>query len=103
MAVYTSSTALTTDGNYPASPGYIEWHGGSGILHVAGTFDGATVKLQWSIDATTWVDAGSDTSFTASGGGVFTAGEGIYLRVNIANDGASTSVKAAIRGMGAGR
>ncbi|MEL0160431.1 MAG: hypothetical protein VXA48_15925, partial [Deltaproteobacteria bacterium] len=36
----------------------------------AGTFDGATVKLQHQIGST-WVDLGSDTTLTADGGGQF--------------------------------
>lgn len=54
-----------------------DWPGGRGTFSVwAGTFSGATVKLQWSMDAgTTWqdVDASGDTyvTKTAVGSGNF--------------------------------
>ncbi len=48
------------------------WQGGAGVFRVAGTFSGATVKLQYlGPDGVTWIDAGSDTTLTAAGGGVF--------------------------------
>jgi hypothetical protein len=54
-----------------------DWPGGRGTFSVwAGTFSGATVKLQWSMDGgTTWqdVDASGDTyvTKTAVGSGNF--------------------------------
>ena len=49
-----------------------QWPGGRGTLSVAGTFDGSTVKLQvLGPDGTTWIDAGTYTTFTAAGLGNF--------------------------------
>lgn len=49
-----------------------DWKGGRGHFSAAGTFSGATVKLQYLCpDGTTWADAGAATTLTAAGGGVF--------------------------------
>ena len=49
------------------------WPGGQGLFAVAGTFNGATIKLQYILpDGVTLVDAGAATTFTAAGGGLFT-------------------------------
>lgn len=45
-----------------------EWDGGSARLAVAGTFGGATVKMQvLGPDGATWIDAGPGATFTAAG------------------------------------
>jgi hypothetical protein len=99
MAVI-STTTVSANGNYPATPGYIEWRGGSGTFFAQGTFDGATAKLQYSLDGTTWTDVGVDTTLTDSGGGNFSLGP-CRLRVNVADVG-TTSIQIAVRGMGIG-
>lgn len=44
------------------------WAGGRGQFKVAGTFAGATVKLQiLGPDGATWQDVGSDVTLTAAG------------------------------------
>lgn len=63
--------------NAAASGSAVDWPGSKGTFSVyAGTFNGATVKLQWSMDdGTTWedVDQGGTTyvTFTAVGSGNF--------------------------------
>lgn len=48
------------------------WKGGVGVFAVVGTFTGATVTLQFlGPDSATWVTAGSATTLTAVGAGVF--------------------------------
>lgn len=50
----------------------VQWGGGTGVFTAAGTFDGATVSLQYlGPDGSTWVDMGTDTTLTAAGGGLF--------------------------------
>ena len=66
----------------------------SGFL-VAGTFDGATVKLQQLIGAT-YVDLGDETTLTTSGGGLFVTPVGT-LRVAITGAGAGFSVTILIK------
>jgi hypothetical protein len=48
------------------------WQGGRGCFAVAGTFSGATVKLQVLLpDSATWADVGAATTLTAAGFGLF--------------------------------
>ena len=48
------------------------WPGGTGMFSAAGTFGGATVKLQFlGPDGATWIDAGLETTLTAAGGALF--------------------------------
>lgn len=71
------------------------WAGGRGAFVAQGTFDGATVKLQWQIPEGTnslWTDVGSDTTLTASGGGEFVLPAGVKLQTVVSSAGASTSV-----------
>jgi len=66
----TSGGNLITNG--AASSGKVAWQGGMGVFSVVGTFNGATVKLQFvGPDGTTLVDAGVGTTLTANGAGVF--------------------------------
>ena len=58
-----NNTAVTTPGQ-----GQRVGKGGNYAFDVAGTFGGATVKLQrLASDGVTWLDVGSDASFTAAG------------------------------------
>ena len=59
--------------NAAATGASFPWGGGRGAFVVdKGTFSGATVKLQLSIDGQiTWVDVGTETTLTAAGGGRF--------------------------------
>lgn len=79
----TGTPTIVLDGNYPASPGYIDWEGGHGELFVIGGFGGGTGSLQIQApDGSTWVSVGSGTSFTAAGVGGFLAAAG-RLRLNV--------------------
>jgi hypothetical protein len=62
---------------------------------VAGTFSGATVKLQQLI-GTTYVDLGSETTLTANGGGLFVTPIG-SLRIAISGATAGFSVTTIIK------
>lgn len=78
--------ARTTDGNSSSKP----WNGGYGTFFVFGTFNGCTVKLQWSPDGTNWADV-ADASFTAAGQINFEVAGG-YVRANVSSAGGSTSI-----------
>ncbi|AGC35698.1 hypothetical protein ACP46_gp13 [Rhizobium phage RHEph06] len=57
--------------------------GGQYIFDVAGTFGGTTVKLQrLASDKATWIDVGSDASFTAAGHVLVTLSAGQYRAVS---------------------
>lgn len=71
-----SDTEDTLLSNAAATGSAVRWFGGRGVFIVpAGTFSGATVKLQWRIDGTNWldVDRAGDTyvTLTAAGAGGF--------------------------------
>jgi predicted amidohydrolase len=83
-------TAVTSNSN---SSTY-NFNKGEGQVVVAGTWVTATVKLQMSPDGgTTWVDAGSASTFTADGISSF-ALNACKVRVNVSSVGASSSVNA---------
>jgi hypothetical protein len=53
------------------------WPGGRGTFLASGTFGGSTVSLQvLGPDSSTWIDAGSYTTFTANGVGNFDLPQG---------------------------
>lgn len=88
----TTGVPAALDGNYPSDGQSVNarkfW------LFVYGTWDGATMKLQFSPDnGTTWFDYTSG-SFTANGFVSVTGGVGLIWRVNLSNDGATTSLTA---------
>lgn len=72
-----------------------DWtRGQKGFLAVWGTFDGATITLEFSPDdEVTWVAIGSETTLTAPGCAVFQLGR-YPIRASVSNDGASTEVYA---------
>ena len=86
MAAKTINTTVTGNGDTLVP----DWNGRLGAFLAAGTFDGATVKLQQQIGSV-WVDLGSDTTLTSDGGGQFITPQ-TKLRVNTSNAGASTSI-----------
>lgn len=64
--------AVTLLSNAAATGASSYWRGGRGMFAAAGTFNGATVKLQFlGPDGSTWIDAGTNTTLTAAGGGIF--------------------------------
>jgi hypothetical protein len=63
----------------------VDWNGSTGMFAVAGSnFQSQTVKLQHKI-GDTWVDIGSDASFTANGAVLFTTSAS-KVRVNVSWD-----------------
>jgi len=73
----TTSLALDLLNNAAATGNPARWPGGRGSFVAAGTFGGATVKLQMlGPDGATWLDVDSTTSVTAVGHVVFEAGAG---------------------------
>ena len=100
-AVITDSPAQPTiiaDGNYPASPGYINYEGGNGSFFVVGTFGGGTAKLQIQApDGSTWLDVGAGTTLTTSGIGGFTLPTG-RLRLSLSGS-AAPSIKSWVVGI----
>lgn len=85
-------TTLTADGQSST----LDWYPGEGTLTAqdtaAGTF--GTLTLQFSLDGgTTWSTVGSDTTLTASGGGLFQLGT-CKLRVDLSG---STSVNTLVQ------
>lgn len=57
--------------------------GGRYVFDVAGTFSGTTVKLQrLASDKATWIDVGTDASFTAAGHVLVTLSAGSYRAVS---------------------
>ena len=84
-------------GNFDSSttPAVTAHNGKTNAFLVAGTFDSATVKLQQKIGAT-WIDVGTDTTLTASGGGLFTTPVS-NIRVAVSGAGSSFDVDVVIK------
>jgi len=58
--------------NASATGDWVQWGGGHGFFSVAGTFDGATVSLEFlGPDGTTAIAAGTSTTVTAAAGASF--------------------------------
>lgn len=70
----------------------VVWPGGSGVAFVNGTWDGATVSLEWSDDGSTWWVLGSGYALTADGLVQFTLPLG-QIRAAVADAG-TTSLSA---------
>lgn len=62
--------------NATATGNGIVWPGGRGMFAADGTFNSATVKLQFLGPAGNWIDAGTYTTLTAAGGGIFDLPQG---------------------------
>lgn len=76
------ATGIVLASNASATGSWFPWPGGRGEFRVEGTFPG-TVKLQCKGPNGTAQDVGTDTTLTASGGGIFELGAG-EIRCNIA-------------------
>lgn len=64
--------------NGTATGDAMQWPGGEGTFSVVGTFNGATIKLQYlGPDGSTWMDAGVDATLTAAGGCNFQLASGL--------------------------
>lgn len=82
------SANVTTNGNSSEAV----FPGGDLHFQVRGTFDSATVKLQYHEDATIgWQDVGTEASFTASGN-INAELPACKVRVNTASGGGSLDV-----------
>jgi hypothetical protein len=78
-------TNVVLASNASATGAAATWPGGPGTFTAAATFSGGTVKLQYlGPDGSTWIDAGTDTTLTAAGGGIFELPPGQQIRCNIA-------------------
>ncbi|QIG73242.1 hypothetical protein EVC02_021 [Rhizobium phage RHph_N17] len=70
--------------------------GGPYIFDAAGTFSGTTIKLQrLASDKATWIDVGTEASFTAAGHVLVTISAGSYRAV--ATGGTPTGLYASLR------
>jgi hypothetical protein len=66
-----ASGDLTLLSNGTATGAWLEWRGGQGLFTAEATWNGATIKLQFKTSNGTILDAGTDTTLTANGGGRF--------------------------------
>ena len=69
--------------NASATGDWVAWPGGRGEFRVEATWGGGTVKLECKGPNGTAQDVGTDTTLSASGGGIFELGAG-EIRANIA-------------------
>jgi hypothetical protein len=81
MSQYTETVPLLSNGSATGT-GYKVRSGGRYVFSVYGTFSGATINLQWSLDNSTWTTVTSG-SFTAAGSVSVDIGTGTYARVSI--------------------
>lgn len=65
---------------------------GKGAVVAFGTWDTATITLQFSPDGTNWYAVGTDTTFTANGWSNFEINGDVQIRANLSSVGGSTSV-----------
>ena len=94
MARHTLLTAVSTNSNGTA----VQTEGGTMTFAAWGTWDGATVTLQYSPDGgTTWIPVGSDTTLTANGAANFRVAAGMQIRCVVSGVG-TTSVSANANG-----
>ena len=91
-------TAATTSTDYPTSPGYIIWPGGSGTVQVDGTYDGATVTIKTANPNSSNYVALSGATFDVSNvsPGTITLGKDMRVRFTVSGVGASTSLRIAV-------
>ncbi len=76
------ATGIVLASNASATGAWFPWPGGRGEFRVEGSFPG-TVKLECKGPNGTAQDVGTDTTLSASGGGIFELGAG-EIRCNIA-------------------
>lgn len=74
----------------------VPWNGGMGVMTACGTWDGATVTLQYlGPDNVTWITAGAATTLTANGNGAFYL-PAATLRALVAGGDSSTAIYASV-------
>lgn len=85
MITLQNSLINLLDNTGAALPG-VKWVGGMGMCSVHATFGGGTVTLQYMDPKSpaTWIAVGTDTTFSADGGGGFVLPAGTLIRVSIA-------------------
>lgn len=70
------------------------------FFNVGGTWDGATVTLEWSEDGNTWYplkdSSDADIARTDDSNGVVTTGKNGFLSVVASGSGASTSIQVSL-------
>lgn len=82
--------------NSASSSTAVNWPGGVGVFSAVGTWNGATLTLEFiGPDGATLVVAGTGTTFTANGAGVFYLPE-CQVRAIVSSPGGSTSLTASI-------
>lgn len=88
-----ANTRVSLLNNSGAALGGVNWSGGMGMCSVSATFGGGSVTLQYMdpMAPATWIAVGTDTTFTANGGGGFVLPKGTLIRVAIAT---ATAVQA---------
>ena len=60
--------ALTLLAAAGATGSSVQWPGGGGLFSVQGTWGGATASLEYSLDGSVWIGAGTEAELTADGG-----------------------------------
>ena len=74
----------------------VAWLGGNGAFFASGTWDTATVTLEWSPNNSTWYSLGSAFALSANGFKNFSAPSG-FIRLALTSPGGTTSVSATAR------
>ena len=82
------ANAITADGNYPSTDGVYPLKNDNVCL-MSGTFAGATVKLQVTLDGTIWIDVPSSSATTNATFRVQLSQEA-KVRANVAGAGAAS-------------
>ena len=78
--------------NSAASGAQVRWPGGMGVFAVVGTWGGATVTLQFvGPDGATLIAAGTSTTLTANGAGMFYLPAG-KIQATVTGAGVTTSL-----------
>jgi len=94
------SGSITANGNFPSDSGYpsvIKNSDSNARLHLSGTFDGATVVVQFLADGNTtigssgWLDVDGGT-YTAIGDDIIHLPNRTTIRLSVTGVGASTAI-----------
>jgi len=84
--VATLLNAHSTD--TPGQPA--EWNGGQGTLHIFGTWDGATVTMEGSLDGDNWDAINGISAFTDDYFGPVSDAGNCFIRANVSGVGTSS-------------
>lgn len=74
----------------------VAWLGGEGAFFASGTWDTATVTLEWSPNNSTWYSLGSSFALSADGFKNFAVPSG-FIRLALTSPGGTTSINATAR------